>query len=88
MKLFGTLRLKFRPWQTEIKIVSPFSLREFLDLLEEKFPGLKETVLEGGRLRPGVIILKDGQNVLHLKGLETEISPGETIVIFPPGAGG
>ncbi len=88
VRLFGTLRLKFRPWEMEVPLTSPMKLRDLLDLLEEKYPGLRETLLSDGELRKGVIILKGGQNVWHLKGLETEISPGDTIVIFPPGAGG
>ncbi len=88
VKLFGTLRLKFRPWETEIEIPSPVRLKEFLALLEEKYPGLSEVLLAEGNLRKGVIILKEGRNIWHLKGLDTEISPGERLVIFPPGAGG
>ena len=88
MKLFGTLRLRFSPWQREFLLKAPLRLKEFLKALEGEYPGLNEVLLEGEELKPGVVILINGQNVHHLAGLETEVRPGDTVVIFPPGGGG
>ncbi len=88
VKLFGILRLRFRPWEKEISLDSPLSLKEFLEALEGPFPGLKETLFSRNKLQKGVIILKNGRNIFHLAGLDTKIFPGDVLVIFPPGAGG
>jgi len=37
---------------------------------------------------PGTIILINGENVLHLEGLNSTIPESATIALFPPGAGG
>ena len=88
IKLLGTLRLRFTPWKKEIPLKNSLPLAEFLALLEKEYPGLSVHLLEGQELKPGVVILINGKNVYHLAGLETLVSPGDTVVIFPPGAGG
>ncbi|OAG28563.1 ubiquitin-like small modifier protein 1 [Thermodesulfatator autotrophicus] len=87
-KLFGTLRLNYRPSEGEIFIAEPITLAQLLKELAKKYAGIQEKLLEEEKLRPGVVILVNGKNVLHLQGLNTEIEPGDTVVIFPPGAGG
>jgi len=37
---------------------------------------------------PGLVILLNGRNIVHLQGLKTKISEKDRIDIFPPGAGG
>jgi len=55
---------------------------ELIDLLDSRHPGFKK------ELEKGFLILVNGVNVLHLKGLDTEIKDGDTVVIFPPVGGG
>jgi len=55
---------------------------ELIDLLDSRYPGFKK------ELEKGFLILVNGVNVLHLKGLDTEIKDGDTVVIFPPVGGG
>ena len=88
LKLFGTLRLRFRPWQREFPLEAPLRLKDFLRALEGEYPGISGVLLEEDELKPGVVILLNGRNVHHLAGLETEVRPGDTVVIFPPGGGG
>ncbi len=88
IKLLGTLRLRFTPWEKEIPLKDSLPLAELLALLEKEYPGLLAHLLEGKELKSGVVILVNGKNIHHLAGLETQISPGDTVVIFPPGAGG
>jgi len=40
------------------------------------------------RLREFIRIMKDGKDITHLDGLETELDDGDTVSIFPPVAGG
>jgi MoaD family protein len=45
-------------------------------------------VLEGDGLSGTIIILVNGQHVDHLKGIETALSSGDTVAVFPMVAGG
>jgi molybdopterin synthase sulfur carrier subunit len=58
------------------------TVRELIELLDSRYPGFKK------ELEKGFLILLNGINILHLKGLDTEIKDGDTIVIFPPVGGG
>ncbi len=51
-----------------------------IDLMEELF--------EGERPKKGVIILVNGKNIEHLKGLSTPLEEGDTVSLFPPVGGG
>jgi len=60
---------------------------EILDALTEEFPDI-ELFDENGELRSHLTILKNGQNITHLEGLETGFEDGDTLSVFPPVAGG
>jgi len=45
-------------------------------------------VMEGDKVKEMVKILVNGRDVRELRGLETELSDGDCISIFPPVAGG
>lgn len=46
--------------------VSASSVREAIDSLEAEFPGVKDRLCEGEKVRPNISVLVDGQ-VSHLK---------------------
>jgi len=43
---------------------------------------------DDGSLREYVTVMRDGRDVAHVDGLETELAGGETLSVFPPVAGG
>ncbi len=94
VKVFGTLRLELGLGEIQLDLPEPRPLREVLEavvsfLKEEGEKSFKRKLLEESEeLKRGVIILKNGVNVLHLQGLDTVIEPGDTLSVFPPGAGG
>ena len=47
-------------------IVSGGTVREAIENLEVQFPGIKERLCEGDRIRPNISVLVDG-HVTHLK---------------------
>jgi len=47
-----------------------------------------DVLAEDGSLREFVTVMRDGRDVVHVDGLETDLSGGETLSVFPPVAGG
>lgn len=69
--------------------VTANTLAELMDSLGKRFgQKLKDMLVKNGRLRDDVVILINGQNVSHSKGLETELHRDDDIAIFPPVSGG
>ena len=65
-------------------------LTDALDILEERFPGIKTRVLDDvtGDIHPFVSIFLNDNDIMYLRGLETEVKDGDEIVIVPAIAGG
>jgi len=83
VSIFSFLREKLGWREKTVKLdCNRATLREVL----YRFPDLKEIVMHG-KLE-GFIILVNGRNVRHLKMLDTELTDGDEVVVFPPGGGG
>ncbi len=65
-------------------------LTDALDVLEEKFPGIKARVLDDvtGDIHPFISIFLNDNDIQYLRGLETQVKDGDEIVIVPAIAGG
>lgn len=61
---------------------------DVLHALEAEFGGLEGQLIEDGGLRPQINVLKNGREVLHMDGIDTDLAEGDTLSIFPPVAGG
>jgi molybdopterin synthase sulfur carrier subunit len=73
---------------------APVTVDKLIDWMQEQltrqgkvFDIRSELVFSDGRIKPGAMILIDGHNVLHNKGIDTLIS-GKVVSIFPPSGGG
>ena len=65
------------------------NLEECIAVLEERFPGMKERLLdESGQLRYFVNLYVNGEDARFLQGLATTIKPGDEVSIVPAVAGG
>lgn len=65
------------------------SVREVLDDLESRYPGLKERLCDDeGELRRFVNVYVGEEDIRFLKGLDTEIGEAELVSIIPAVAGG
>lgn len=65
------------------------TVRAALERLFARTPDLRPAVLaDPDTLNEGIILLKDGQNIVFLQGLDTPIEPDTEISLFPPSAGG
>ncbi|MXV63555.1 MoaD family protein [Natronorubrum sp. JWXQ-INN-674] len=63
-----------------------------LAALEAEYDGLEGQLLEDGEdgvaIRPQLSVLKNGRDVVHMAGVETELDSGDRLSVFPPVAGG
>ena len=64
------------------------TVRELLEDLMGRFPGLRSQLVEDGDLAPFVNVYVEGEDVRTLDGLETDVRPGATVILLPAMAGG
>ena len=64
------------------------TVRELLDDLTARFPGLRTQLFEDGEIAPFVNVYVEGEDVRTLDGLETAVDEGSTVILLPAMAGG
>jgi molybdopterin converting factor small subunit len=64
------------------------TVREVIDALAGRFPGLGPQILEDGELAPFVNVYVEGEDVRTLDGLETRVDDAATVILLPAMAGG
>ena len=64
------------------------TVREVLDDLTERFPGLRAQIWEDEELQPFVNVYVGGEDVRTLSGLDTPVHNGQTVILLPAMAGG
>ena len=64
------------------------TVREVLDDLMSRFPGLRTQLVEDDDIAPFVNVYVEGEDVRTREGLETPIPEGSTVILLPALAGG
>jgi molybdopterin synthase sulfur carrier subunit len=64
------------------------TVRELLDDLIARFPGLRSQLVEDDEIAPFVNVYVEGEDVRTLEGLETPVQDGDTVILLPAMAGG
>jgi molybdopterin converting factor small subunit len=64
------------------------TVRDLLEDLMGRFPGLRTQLVEDGDIAPFVNVYVEGEDVRTLEGIETEVAPGSTVILLPAMAGG
>ncbi|HET7572504.1 MAG TPA: ubiquitin-like small modifier protein 1 [Gaiellaceae bacterium] len=64
------------------------TVRELLDDLTERFPGLRAQLVEDGDIAPFVNVYVEGEDVRTLDGIDTPVREGATVILLPAMAGG
>jgi molybdopterin synthase sulfur carrier subunit len=64
------------------------TVRELLDDLISRFPGLRSQLVEDEELAPYVNVYVEGEDVRMLDGLDTAVERGSTVILLPAMAGG
>ncbi|HVU78219.1 MAG TPA: ubiquitin-like small modifier protein 1 [Gaiellaceae bacterium] len=68
--------------------VDATTVRGALQALVAEYPALEARVLEGEGVPSFLNVFVDGEDVRLLKGLDTEVSQGSTVLLLPAVAGG
>jgi sulfur-carrier protein len=64
------------------------TVRELLDDLMGRFPGLRQQLVEDDDIAPFVNVYVEGEDVRTLDGLETAVGDSATVILLPAMAGG
>ncbi|MDR7421937.1 MAG: MoaD/ThiS family protein [Armatimonadota bacterium] len=81
--------LRERAGQRAAVQVEAATVREALDALDRRFPGMRFCLCEEtGRLRPYVNVFLETENIRDLQGLETPVPDGATLHVLHSVAGG
>lgn len=87
VKFFAYLRDIFRGREETIELRSGSSIGDLLNLLCNS-PARREQIFDGTDLKPQMMVLKNGNHVKHLNGIDTTLDDGDTVVLIPPVGGG
>lgn len=88
LKFFATFREAVGSKTVQEEFPDDADVGDVLAALEAAHEGLEGQLIEDGGLRPQINVLLNGREVLHMDGLATELSDGDTLSVFPPVAGG
>ncbi|MBE3129906.1 MAG: MoaD/ThiS family protein [Acidobacteria bacterium] len=86
-KFFAYFRDLFEGRERDVAVGEGATVRDALSLLCDTSERRRE-VFEGGSLKPHLVVMVNGVHVESLRGLETPLTPGDTIAIFPMLGGG
>jgi molybdopterin synthase sulfur carrier subunit len=84
----ATIQKVFGEKSIRITASSPLAVKNLLDQVCTSQERHEQIFDASNRLRSDVTILKNGRNIVFLGGLDTELSTGDRIAIFPPVVGG
>lgn len=68
--------------------VSGATVREALDDLVRRHPGLGPKLFDAGRLRPFVNVFVNDEDIRYLDDLDTKVADGTLVALIPAVAGG
>jgi len=86
-KFFAYFRDLFEGRERDIVVGEGATVRDALSLLCDTSERRRE-VFDGGRLKPHLVVMVNGVHVESLSGLDTALSPGDTLAVFPILGGG
>lgn len=88
IRLFATVREAVGERTLTRTYEDAVTVRDVLRDLEETFPDAEGTLLDDGEIRRSLTVLRNGRNVAHYAGADTELEAGDTLSLTPPVSGG
>lgn len=88
LRFFATFREAAGSKTTTWEAADDATVGDVLASLEAEYEEMAGRLVVDGDLAPQINVLKNGREVLHLDGLDTDLDDGDTLSVFPPVAGG
>jgi molybdopterin synthase sulfur carrier subunit len=89
VKFYSLFKINLKSSGKEYQIDGEITVTDLISMLDDDYDGyFSHKLLDAGEIAPGSIILINGENVIHIDGLDSKIKDGDTITLFPPSAGG
>jgi molybdopterin synthase sulfur carrier subunit len=89
IRVYASLRQIVGAREVDVPAGEGSTVRDALLALVEKYPGLADSLWQGGdHLSGHVAVLLNGRDLRHLDGLDTRVEEGDILHIFPPVGGG
>jgi molybdopterin synthase sulfur carrier subunit len=76
---------RFTGGQSQVKVEGA-TVRQVIDNLEVAFPGIRERLVEEGRIRPEIAVAVDSE--ITTEGLRARVKPESEVTFLPAIAGG
>jgi len=73
---------------SEEAVIDGKTVGECIDQLDNKFSGLRSRLIDKNGEMSAVLIFLNGENIVNLNGLETDVADGDELGIIPLAAGG
>ena len=88
-RFFGKFKELSKEREVEFTVTKGSTIIVFLNQLIKQFPTMNELLFdENDQLHTWISILKNGRNIKALDGINTPLSDGDVLAVFPPVAGG
>lgn len=88
LRFFATFREAVGRKELSREFDDGATVGDVLAALEAEYDGLEGQLVEDGAVRPQLSVLKNGRDVVHMAGVDTELEDGDLLSVFPPVAGG
>jgi len=86
-KFFAYFKDLFGGRERDVDLGAGRTVREALDTLCDSVERRAE-IFAGSDLKPHLVVMVNGVHIQSLRGLDTELAPGDTLAIFPFLGGG
>ena len=87
IQLFAGFREAFHGKELVIDLKDGHKVRDLLGVLCDSYHS-RDIFFENDKLKKYIVILINGRHIQHLDGLDTDLSEGDTVALFPPAGGG